>query len=54
MRNQHRPLKYEVGDNVFLKVAPIKGMMRFGKKGKLSVRYVRLFEVIKQISETAY
>jgi hypothetical protein len=33
-------VNFEVGDQVFLKVSPTKGVMRFGKKGKLSLRYV--------------
>ena len=46
-KNRRRPLEFEVGDNVFLKVLPMRGVMRFGKKGKLSPRYVGSFEVIK-------
>jgi hypothetical protein len=34
--NQRRPLEFEVEDRVFLKVSPIRGVMRFGTKGKLS------------------
>jgi hypothetical protein len=41
----HRKLEFEIGDQVFLKVSPIKGVIRFGKKGKLSPRYVGPFEV---------
>ena len=53
-KNHRRPLEFEVGDNVFLKVSPMRGVMRFGKKGKLSLRYIRLFEVIERIGEVAY
>ena len=35
-KNQQRPLKFKVRDNLFLKVAPMRRVMRFGKKGKLS------------------
>ena len=35
-----RAIKFEVGDQVYLKISPMKGVMRFGKKGKLSLRYV--------------
>lgn len=43
-----------VGDMVFLKVAPMKGVMRFGKKGKLSYRFERLFEILKRVSTLTY
>ena len=39
---------------MFLKVAPLKGVMRFGKKGKLSPRYVGPFEIIQRIGKVAY
>ena len=39
---------------MFLKVAPMKGVMRFGKKGKLSPCYVGPFEIIKKIGKVAY
>ena len=51
---RRRPLEFEIGDKVFLKVAPIRGIMRFGKKGKLSPRYVGPFEVLERIGAVAY
>ena len=48
------PLEFEVGDSVFIKVAPMKGVMRFGKRGKLSPRYVGPYEVIERIGKVAY
>ena len=51
---RRRPLEFEVGDSVFLKVAPMKGVMRFGKKGKLSPRYIGPFEIIERIGKVAY
>ncbi|XP_069146962.1 uncharacterized protein [Solanum lycopersicum] len=42
------------GEQVLLKVSPVKGVMRFGKKGKLSQRYVGPFEVLKRVGEVAY
>ena len=38
--NRKRPLEFQVGDKVFLKVAPWKGIIRFGEKGKLAPRYI--------------
>ncbi|XP_070046142.1 uncharacterized protein [Nicotiana tomentosiformis] len=43
-----------VGEKVLLRVLPMKGVMRFGKKGKLSPRYVGPSEVLKRIREVAY
>jgi hypothetical protein len=42
-------LEFEVGDRVFLKVSPMRGMMWFGKKGKLSPRFVGLFEITQTV-----
>ncbi|GJZ40349.1 putative reverse transcriptase domain-containing protein [Tanacetum coccineum] len=52
--NRRKPLEFEVGDHVLLKVSPWKGMIRFGKKGKLAPRYVRLFEILERIGPVAY
>jgi len=51
---RRRPLEFEIGDNVFLKVAPVRGVMRFGRKGKLSPRYIGPFEIIERVGKTAY
>ena len=51
---RRRPLEFEEGDSVFLKVAPMKGVMRFGKKGKLSPRYIGPFEVTGRVGKVAY
>ncbi|GJX41323.1 putative reverse transcriptase domain-containing protein [Tanacetum coccineum] len=51
---RHRPLEFEVGDKVMLKVAPWKGVMRFGKCGKLNPRYIRPFRIIERIGPVAY
>ena len=40
--NRKRALEFEMGDQVYLKILPMKGVMRFGKKGKFSPRYVVL------------
>ena len=51
---RRRPLEFQVGDAVFLKVAPLKGVMRFGKKGKLSPRFIGPFEITERIGKVAY
>ncbi|CAL1409480.1 unnamed protein product [Linum trigynum] len=48
------PRQHEVGDRVFLRVSPWKGVMRFGKKGKLSPRYIGPYEVLERIGPLAY
>jgi hypothetical protein len=53
--DQHRrKLEFKVGDQVFLKVSPMKGVFRFDKKGKLSPRYVGPFEVNEIVGPVAY
>ncbi|XP_060183020.1 uncharacterized protein LOC132612972 [Lycium barbarum] len=49
-----RDLEFIVGERVLLKVSPIKGVMRFGKKGKLSPRFISPFEIVQRIGEVAY
>ncbi|GJZ91468.1 putative reverse transcriptase domain-containing protein [Tanacetum coccineum] len=49
-----KPLESEVRDRVLLKVSPWKGVVRFGKKGKLAPRYVGPFEILKRIGLVAY
>ncbi|KAK8616631.1 hypothetical protein V6N13_116601 [Hibiscus sabdariffa] len=51
---KRRDIRYEVGDKVFLKVSPCKKVLRFGKKGKLSPRYIGSFEVIEKVGPVAY
>ncbi|XP_070004662.1 uncharacterized protein [Nicotiana sylvestris] len=46
-----RDVIFMEGDKVFLRVLPMKGMMRFGKKGKLSPRFIRPFEVLDGVGE---
>ena len=47
-------LEFEVGDRVFLKLSPWKGVVRFGKRGKLSPRYIWPFEIVERLGPVAY
>jgi hypothetical protein len=51
---RRRPLQFEVGDHVYLKVSPMKGMKRFGVKGKLSPRYIGPFPILEKCGKVAY
>jgi len=49
-----RDVSFMVGERVLLRVSPMKGVMRFGKKGKFSPRFIGPFEILKQIGNVAY
>ncbi|GJV20955.1 reverse transcriptase domain-containing protein [Tanacetum coccineum] len=51
---RRKPLEFQVGDRVLLKVSPWKGVVRFGKKGKLAPRYVGPFEIVERVGPVAY
>ncbi|GJU99307.1 putative reverse transcriptase domain-containing protein [Tanacetum coccineum] len=51
---ERKPMEFQVGDRVMLKVSPWKGVVRFGKRGKLNPRYVGPFKVLKKIGSVAY
>ena len=51
---RRRPLEFEVGNRVLLKVMPKKGVVRFGKHGKLSPRFIRPFEILERVGTFAY
>lgn len=51
---RHKDLELKVGDHVFLKVAPMRGVVRFGKKGNLSPRFIDPFAILKRIGPVAY
>ena len=49
-----KDLEFEVEDQVFLKLSPRKGVVRFGKRGKLNPRYIGPFEIVDGIGPVAY
>ncbi|GJU43828.1 hypothetical protein Tco_1201094 [Tanacetum coccineum] len=51
---RRKPLEFSVGDYVLLKVSPSKGVVRFGKKGKLAPRFVGPFEIVEKVGPVAY
>ncbi|XP_073286134.1 uncharacterized protein, partial [Primulina huaijiensis] len=51
---RRRPLEFQQGDRVFLKVSPFRGTVRFGMKGKLALRYVGPYEILQRIGTLAY
>ncbi|GJS41858.1 reverse transcriptase domain-containing protein [Tanacetum coccineum] len=51
---RRKPLEFQVGDRVMLKVSPQKGVIRFGKRGKLNPRYIGPFKILKRVGPVAY
>ena len=51
---KRKDVEFQVGDYVFLKVSPMKGVMRFGKKGKLAPTYIGPFEILERVGTVAY
>ncbi|WVZ80233.1 hypothetical protein U9M48_027726 [Paspalum notatum var. saurae] len=51
---RRRPLVFEVGDHVYLRVSPMKGVHHFSVKGKLAPRYIGLFKITEQCGPAAY
>nr|GEY18221.1 reverse transcriptase domain-containing protein [Tanacetum cinerariifolium] len=51
---KRKPIEFEVRDMVMLKVSPLKGVVRFGKQGKLNLRYVGPFKVLTKVGKVTY
>ncbi|XP_073291042.1 uncharacterized protein [Primulina huaijiensis] len=51
---KRRPVKFEVGKKAYVKVSPMKGVIRFNKAGKLNPRYVGPFEILEKVKTLAY
>ncbi|XP_073137155.1 uncharacterized protein [Henckelia pumila] len=52
--NKHRPLHFESGEHVFLRVLFFRKVMRFGLKGNLAPRFIGLFEILEKVGDVAY
>nr|GEZ94850.1 putative reverse transcriptase domain-containing protein [Tanacetum cinerariifolium] len=51
---KRKPMDFQVGDKVMLKVSPWKGVVRFSKRGKLNLRYIGPFQVLSKVGDVAY
>ena len=51
---RRRDLEFSVGDQVFLKISPLRNVVRFGRRGKLAPRYIGPFRILERIGSLAY
>ena len=51
---KRKDIEYEVGDKVFLKISPWKKILRFGRKGKLSPRFIGLYEILERVGPVVF
>ncbi|XP_020678758.1 uncharacterized protein LOC110096936, partial [Dendrobium catenatum] len=51
---KHRSVEFDIGEFIFLKISPMKGVKRFGKAEKLSIRFVGPFKILEMIGKVAY
>ena len=52
--SNRRPLEFKVGKHVFLRISLTKRLIRFGARGKLSLRYLGPFEILERVGKVAY
>ena len=52
--NRRKNIEFEVNDWVYLKISPMKGVVKFGKKGKLSPRYIGPYKILRKVGKVAY
>ena len=52
--NRRRDLQFEIGDRVFLKISSWKEILRFGRRGKLSLRFIGPYEIVSKVGPVAY
>ena len=52
--NRIRDLEFEIGDHVYLKISPMKRVIKFGQKGKLCFRYIFPYYVFQQVGKVTY
>ena len=52
--SKRRDVQFEEGDHVFLKISSMKGVQRFGKKGKLAPRYIGPFQILNRVGKVSY